>query len=399
MTYREVIELYLSYKGLEDISSRSRLSAALDDLGRGQFEKENALLRMCAREQTLEKLANAAKLNGEQVQFACNQLKSDFVHFGIANEVAENIRNAFYEAICTYCGFPIIKMPVSLNSSEISYGRKEFSNGEVYMGDLVDGRPHGKGTLFTPNHTGDKAPDHLETIDLQDIPDTHPGIYYRGEFVDGYPEGNGERVNTRIDETLKGQFKKGLLHGKGIRTIGTFYYADGYFYNGDLQGEGLVRKVVRNRDIVGHVEIMTDIYKGHFEKGELHGSGSHVFTHEDTQGIIKYTWDGLWTHGVYHGDTVIDYPNGDHYEGQMENRELGPRGTYTFANGSVYTGEFEHNVMQGHGVFVYANGDRYEGNWKNNRFHGKGTFVHMDTGKVRSGYWNEGKEVFFPPKD
>ena len=45
----------------------------------------------------------------------------------------------------------------------------------------------------------------------------------------------------------------------------------------------------------------------------------------------------------------------------------------------------------GHGVMDYSNGDKYEGDWKDNKIHGKGKLTCAGGG-VYEGYWKDGKK-------
>ena len=84
------------------------------------------------------------------------------------------------------------------------------------------------------------------------------------------------------------------------------------------------------------------------------------------------------------------YANGDHYVGEVVNRDLQGKGVYTFANGDRYEGEFFANRLQGKGIFKYANGDCYEGEFKDSKYNGKGILTHAD-GTKEEGNFVDGK--------
>ena len=86
------------------------------------------------------------------------------------------------------------------------------------------------------------------------------------------------------------------------------------------------------------------------------------------------------------------YENGDHYVGEVVNRDLQGKGVYTFANGDRYEGEFFANRLQGKGIFKYANGDCYEGEFKDSKYNGKGVLTHAD-GTKEEGIFADGKYV------
>ena len=84
------------------------------------------------------------------------------------------------------------------------------------------------------------------------------------------------------------------------------------------------------------------------------------------------------------------YANGDHYVGEVVNRDLQGKGVYTFSNGDRYEGEFFANRLQGKGIFKYANGDCYEGEFKDSKYNGKGILTHAD-GTKEEGTFVDGK--------
>ena len=86
------------------------------------------------------------------------------------------------------------------------------------------------------------------------------------------------------------------------------------------------------------------------------------------------------------------YANGDHYVGEVVNRDLQGKGVYTFANGDRYEGEFFANRLQGKGIFKYANGDCYEGEFKDSKYNGKGVLTHAD-GTKEEGNFADGKYI------
>ena len=86
------------------------------------------------------------------------------------------------------------------------------------------------------------------------------------------------------------------------------------------------------------------------------------------------------------------YENGDHYVGEVVNRDLQGKGVYTFANGDRYEGEFFAYRLQGKGIFKHANGDCYEGEFKDSKYNGKGVLTHAD-GTKEEGIFADGKYV------
>jgi hypothetical protein len=77
-----------------------------------------------------------------------------------------------------------------------SHGRVEYSNGNVYHGDLLEGRPHGAGRM-----------DYADNDD--DI------LSYEGEWVEGKHQGKGKKV--WMDHVwYQGNWYEGMMHGQGV---------------------------------------------------------------------------------------------------------------------------------------------------------------------------------------
>ena len=75
-------------------------------------------------------------------------------------------------------------------------------DGNKYVGEIINGKPHGKGKMTY-------------------LSDDYNWLYYEGEWVDGEPEGEGTVV-YKNGNRYEGSLKNGNLDGKG-----TFYLANG----------------------------------------------------------------------------------------------------------------------------------------------------------------------------
>ena len=89
--------------------------------------------------------------------------------------------------------------------------KKIYKNGIYYIGEMLNGIPHGKGIIYYKNGN----------------------IKYDGEFVNGKFEGNGKYIYEN-GEYYIGQWLNGNRHGKGI-----YYYKNGNIkYDGEyVNGE------------------------------------------------------------------------------------------------------------------------------------------------------------------
>ena len=87
----------------------------------------------------------------------------------------------------------------------------------------------------------------------------------------------------------------------------------------------------------------------------------------------------------------ITYPNGDIYDGWVNNELPNGKGKMIWSSEStVYDGEWQNGQMEGKGKCIWKNGDIYEGEWHKGQKHGKGKLVYA-TGRVEEGYWSNGK--------
>ncbi|KAK0053934.1 MORN repeat-containing protein 2 [Biomphalaria pfeifferi] len=80
---------------------------------------------------------------------------------------------------------------------------------------------------------------------------------------------------------------------------------------------------------------------------------------------------------------VFIFPNGDKYEGDCIQTELGSlerngQGTHTSVSGIVYEGSWANDNMNGKGKLTHPSNAVYEGDFVNNQFHGHGKYTWPD---------------------
>ena len=182
-----------------------------------------------------------------------------------------------------------------------------FSNGDMYIGRLLDGKLIGIGSyIFQPSEDDDSS------INTE----------YIGNFVNGVREGRGSFTFSNGNEYI-GNFKANKSDG-----IGRIKYNNGDEYLGNwIEGrkEGL------------GIYTWSDgyIYIGDFKDGKMDGNGSCF----NSKGELIY--DGEWKLGQIHG-----------------------KGKYIWNRNKWYEGDFQQGEKHGEGTF-YLNGDPvYQGTWK-----------------------------------
>ena len=182
-----------------------------------------------------------------------------------------------------------------------------FSNGDMYIGRLLDGKLIGIGSyIFQPSEDDD----------------SNINTEYIGNFVNGVREGRGSFTFSNGNEYI-GNFKANKSDG-----IGRIKYNNGDEYLGNwIEGrkEGL------------GIYTWSDgyIYIGDFKDGKMDGNGSCF----NSKGELIY--DGEWKLGQIHG-----------------------KGKYIWNRNKWYEGDFQQGEKHGEGTF-YLNGDPvYQGTWK-----------------------------------
>eukprot|EP00549_Striatella_unipunctata_P013345 CAMPEP_0118705190 /NCGR_PEP_ID=MMETSP0800-20121206/19721_1 /TAXON_ID=210618 ORGANISM="Striatella unipunctata, Strain CCMP2910" /NCGR_SAMPLE_ID=MMETSP0800 /ASSEMBLY_ACC=CAM_ASM_000638 /LENGTH=222 /DNA_ID=CAMNT_0006607299 /DNA_START=727 /DNA_END=1395 /DNA_ORIENTATION=+ len=98
-----------------------------------------------------------------------------------------------------------------------SNGRIEYTNGNIYEGELRDGLPHGFGRM-----------DYADNDD--DI------LYYEGDWVNGQHQGNGTKV-WMDDLWYKGEWYQGMMHGQGKCHVNEVDVMEGRFEEDVFQDE------------------------------------------------------------------------------------------------------------------------------------------------------------------
>ena len=203
-------------------------------------------------------------------------------------------------------------------------GRVEWSNGDVYIGDLLRSVRQGKGEFIWASgqrYSGDWVQN--KATGTGKVSFTN-GNQFEGTVIDGSPEGEGQ-LKYASGDVYKGQVNQGIPHGRG-----SYRWQSGQQFEGDWvravpQGKGVLRFANGNRyegAIVdgqpqgqGKIELSSgDRYEGAFHLGEPQGQGSYSWKSGE-----RYV--GTWVAGRKHGQGVFHWPNGDRWEGEFKHDE------------------------------------------------------------------------------
>ena len=123
--------------------------------------------------------------------------------------------------------------------SELPHGQGtlKYSEGEQYQGQWIAGLAHGKGTLKSKDYDyegcfKDGLFDGVGTLKLKEL-----GVY-EGSFADGRFSGKGKFTWNNKKKVYIGDWKGGLMHGKGVLLFSDGRKFLGGFVKGMKQGRG-----------------------------------------------------------------------------------------------------------------------------------------------------------------
>lgn len=126
-----------------------------------------------------------------------------------------------------------------------------------------------------------------------------------------------------------------------------------------------------------------DKYEGEFKNGLRHGHGVLI----ECKGSRRY--EGQWVLSQKEGKGTETFANGDKYVGDFSADVYNGQGELR-TKGGVYTGHFKDGLRDGIGLMQFKSNCRYEGHWQRGRFHGRGLYIWSD-GRKYEGNWENGE--------
>ena len=212
-----------------------------------------------------------------------------------------------------------------------------------------------------------------------------------GQDKKNFPDGTLEKSDlehnrqTLPDGTIgEGEFKGGMLHGKGKKTYPDGTVLEGHFDYNDLDGQG--KKTYPD----GTIE------EGTFLNDALEGKISLLEgTRTRPDGTVE---EGKWfeTGPVFAGKKT--YPDGTLEEGKWYKAGSLFAGKKTLPDGTAEEGIFEHGQCiqpKSHsnphkGIIINQDGSVAEGEFKDEKLHGQGK-ITFSNGSVDEGIFQDGK--------
>lgn len=223
-------------------------------------------------------------------------------------------------------------------------------------------------------------------------------IYYGETSGKNLPYGLGERYYND-GAYIQGFWKNGELNGQGLMIFNNGNYYKGEFINSKFEGHGQLRTFDRN------------VYEGEWVGGKQHGKGVEkwpdgsyfegFFVNGNKNGKGKFLWNdgssyiGDFCDNQINGNGVYKWMDGREYIGEWKNNMMHGKGKYTWPDGRSYEGEYLNDKKEGLGVFTWADGKRYEGGWKENKQHGISVIVEKNDSIeiIKKGEWVNGNRI------
>jgi hypothetical protein len=149
----------------------------------------------------------------------------------------------------------------------IRKGTYTYGNGDVYVGEFVNDRPHGYGKL--------------EYAD---------GNVYEGQYIDGKKNGHG-KFTFASGDVYEGDWKDNNVHGQGRYTYASGDVYEGQYIDGNKNGHGK------------YTYVNGDVYEGNFKDSKMNGRGQYTHANGGKS-------DGGFKDNVQHGTITYTYADG-----------------------------------------------------------------------------------------
>lgn len=196
-----------------------------------------------------------------------------------------------------------------IEKSSVNKARGIYVGENRYVGDLVDGKPNGKGIMYFSSFS--------DTLTID------------GSWKNGYANGSNIVLRFKDGRVYEGQMVNGKIEGQG-----KLYHIKNDFF---LHRWKSIRAANVNMPDYRYYNLSDrGYYIGHFKNGEIDGYGTIYYL----SGKIRY--QGSFKDGMRHGQGKHFYENGDTYEGKWAFGVF-KEGTYTMRDGindDMYNGNY-----------------------------------------------------------
>lgn len=262
------------------------------------------------------------------------------------------------------------------------YAKKTASDGSVYEGEFLAGKPHGLGKKVHPDgHSGSS-------------------LSYEGEYRNGRRHGKGKAV-FRDGGCFEGEWVNNKQHGFGKKVFADGRSYEGEYRNGRRHGKGKeILSQSESFDKVSAEGASVRCYEGEWEDGSWCGAGRLLMSDGSLFDAVFFQHEpvrGRWISpgGVldYEGEFKSMKPYGKgkmtlnvcpskvckshfrSYEGYFDGVRFHGRGSLLFYSGTRLEGEFvDSRAISGR--MSFADGSCYEGEFRDLKFHGCGAITY-----------------------
>ena len=159
-----------------------------------------------------------------------------------------------------------------------------------------------------------------------------------------------------------------------------------------------IKKIINNfhlKDFQYLNKNFEDFYEISYFEGKLN-ENAEDYKYKEGKGIMEYEngdkYDGEWVNDIKEGNGIMKYNNGDLYVGEWANDMKIGNGIMKYENGDKYDGEWANDIKEGKGKMKYENGDKYDGDWINDKKEGKGEMKYENGDKYIGDWINDKKE-------
>ena len=205
------------------------------------------------------------------------------------------------------------------------------------------------------------------------------GNRYIGEHKNGKPHGKGVKLydDTNL-KSYEGDWYYGKRQGKG-----TLIWQDGSRYVGDWKNDF--------RDGYG-VQYDSDgeIYEGNWLNGKKHGKGKLTFASDDS--LDRKYYDGDWVNGVRQGTGTMVWNDGDKYVGSWKDGKLYGKGVFYYNDGDKFNGDWVNGKKHGKGTYYWTDGSYEVANYVHGVINGFATYYYGDGSSYSKGNYENGKK-------
>ncbi|TGL53268.1 hypothetical protein EHQ55_01400 [Leptospira meyeri] len=108
-------------------------------------------------------------------------------------------------------------------------------------------------------------------------------------------------------------------------------------------------------------------------------------------------FEGEFLEDVKHGSGIYQYSNGDIFEGEYQFGYKEGKGIYRYANGDKFIGAYKKGKRHGMGKYIFSDGLLLEGNWENNELQGQSRIINAKGSLVLEGIWKDSRWISIAP--